>query len=30
MDCDGTHDPSYLNRLIKPLKNQKLFQQTDL
>lgn len=19
MDCDGTHDPSYLNRLIKPL-----------
>ena len=24
MDCDGTHDPSYLNRLIKPMTNSEI------
>lgn len=24
MDCDGTHDPSYLNELIRPIKNNEL------
>ena len=24
MDCDGTHDPSYLNRLIKPLNKSEI------
>tara|TARA_B100001093_G_scaffold499199_1_gene548196 strand:+ start:1587 stop:2300 length:714 start_codon:yes stop_codon:yes gene_type:complete len=24
MDCDGTHDPSYLNKLIKPIKDSEI------